>query len=111
MSNTFEEGPEHIPTPEEVPAVFKELVGETEFEETRKLEDEQGLYLWDIKIFTEDGYTEYSYRRGRREADELRGVLIYGEFQGIRIDVAFLIQKGFQLAGLPLLNTLMVNGG
>jgi pimeloyl-ACP methyl ester carboxylesterase len=54
---------EHIPTQEEVLSIFRQLVGETEFRERRRLEDEQGLYLWEITIPTEDGHTEYQYMR------------------------------------------------
>jgi len=43
---------------------FEKLAGEAGFVETRKLKDEQGLYLWEIKIAQEDGgTTEYSYIR------------------------------------------------
>jgi pimeloyl-ACP methyl ester carboxylesterase len=66
---------EHIPNAEEVLALFKEIVGETEFEETRKFEDEQGLYLWEIKISEADGEsTEYLYiRKGDYKARGLAG--------------------------------------
>lgn len=55
------EKPEHIPTPEEVRSLFEKLVGEADYEEIQKLEDEHGLYLWDIKITQVDGSIEYSY--------------------------------------------------
>lgn len=57
---TFEEGPESIPTLEEVQEVFERL-GVGKYEDVRRLEDEQGLYLWDIRVFEEDA--EYSYMR------------------------------------------------
>lgn len=62
----FEKGPEAIPTPEEVLSVFEKLLKGVEYETVRRLEDEQGLYLWDIIVSEEDGWTEYSYmRKGR----------------------------------------------
>ncbi len=68
MSNgdpgSFEEGPEIIPTSEEVLEIFKQLVGSLEYVEERKLSDESGLYLWDIVVPGEDGGTvQYSYSR------------------------------------------------
>jgi|GEM_PF-1520703 len=55
---------EHIPTPEEVSSVFRELIGK-EHIEGRKLEDEQGLYLYDVKIpgDSADEEIEYGYMR------------------------------------------------
>ena len=87
----FEEGPEHIPTSEEVLEVFKQLIGETEFAEIQKLEDERGLYLWEIKISAEDGHTEYAYSiRVRPGATEPPGP---------RIDVVFCDTEGVQISG------------
>jgi len=63
LPNIIEEGPEHIPTQEEVREIFDQLIGEKEYKEVRKLEDEKGLYLWDIVISGEDGSAEYSYMR------------------------------------------------
>lgn len=55
---------EVIPTPEEVRAVFEQLAGERKFTERRKLEDEQGIYLWEIAIAEDGGAsTEYQYMR------------------------------------------------
>jgi hypothetical protein len=59
--------PEHIPGPEEVHAVFKELAGK-EYRETRKREDEKGLYLLEVEVLgeSEGEVTEYAYmRKGR----------------------------------------------
>jgi len=66
---------EHIHTAEEVSAIFKEIIGEAKFEEGRKLEDEQGLYLWEIKIIQEDGGSvEYEYvRKGNYKERGLPG--------------------------------------
>lgn len=68
-----EEVRERILTPEEVSFIFKRLLGPKwkEHTEARKLEDEEGLYVWDIKISGEDGDTEYSYmRKGRYKEGE-----------------------------------------
>jgi hypothetical protein len=86
----FEEGPEPIPTQEEVLSLFEKLVGEKKYEEIRKLEDEEGLYLWDIKIHGEDGDTEYSYRRGRQSE---------GQLPGLRIDVTFFDNEDVPVGG------------
>ncbi len=69
------EVPEHIHTKEEVLALFEEIIGEDKFEDIRVLEDEQGLYLWEIKIPQSDGgNTEYSYvRKGDYKARGLAG--------------------------------------
>ncbi len=54
---------ETAPTLEEVAAVFEKLTGTKEYTEVRKLEDERGIYLWEISVATEDGHTEYEYNR------------------------------------------------
>ncbi|MBI1960920.1 MAG: hypothetical protein HYS43_01470 [Candidatus Liptonbacteria bacterium] len=67
--NTFEEGPELIPTHEEVRSVFEQLIGEEgrgemEREEIVRIEDERGLCVWGIKA----GDREYLYvRKGDHE--------------------------------------------
>lgn len=69
------EKPEHIPTSEEVQSLFEKLVGEDKYEDVRKLEDERGLYLWEIKIIKENGESlEYSYiRKGDYKSRGLAG--------------------------------------
>ncbi|OGY99143.1 MAG: hypothetical protein A2945_04255 [Candidatus Liptonbacteria bacterium RIFCSPLOWO2_01_FULL_52_25] len=60
-THASEKSQEAIPTEGEVRAVFEQLTG-GEFVEVRKAEDENGLYLWDVRA----GDTEYSYmRKGR----------------------------------------------
>jgi hypothetical protein len=61
--STFEEERESIPTPEDVRSVFEQLIGERKYEEVRKHEDEQSLYLWDVVVHGENGNAEYSYMR------------------------------------------------
>lgn len=87
------EKPEHIPTPEEVRSLFEKLVGEADYEEIQKLEDEQGLYLWDIKITQADGSIEYSYiRKGNYRKRGLPG--------GSSPDTA-IHRTGFDKDGMP----------
>ena len=56
---------ESILTIEDIQFVFKELLKIKEYETTRQLEDEKGLYLWEIKIPEPkgNGHIEYSYMR------------------------------------------------
>ena len=89
--NIFEEGQESIPTPEEVMSVFEQLIGAKEFKEVRKLEDEKGLYLWDITISEENGETEYSYMR--------QGHYSEGQASATAIHVTFFDKEGFPAGG------------
>ncbi len=68
--NLLEVAPEHIPTPEEVNLVFRELIGK-EYREVRKREDEQGLYLLEVEVAgeAEGEITEYAYMRKGRYAE------------------------------------------
>lgn len=62
------ENRESIPTPEEVESVFRELIGEgKEYSETKRLEDDKGLYCLEVEVRGEGGaVTEYGYmRKGR----------------------------------------------
>lgn len=78
-SNNFEKKPEHIPTEEEVLFLFKrilEAMGKGSFTEIRKLEDGEGLYLWEIAISEKNGggHREYLYtRKGDYEGRGLPG--------------------------------------
>ncbi len=70
--NNSPEQIEFAPTPEavsedEVRSVLRELLGDGKQTDLRKLEDENGLYLLEVKVPEHDGHTEYAYRRGRRE--------------------------------------------
>ena len=76
-----EKGPESIPTLEEVQSVFEQLIGEEKYEEVRRLEDEQGLYLWDIIVSGKEGNTEYSYmRKGRYPEGQSSATAIHVTF-------------------------------
>ena len=90
-SNPFEEGAEPIPTPEEVQSVFEQLIGDEKYEDVRKLEDEQGLYLWDIIISGEDGNTEYSYMRKGRYPE--------GQASDTAVHVTFFSEAGVPVGG------------
>ena len=59
----LESRPETVPSPEEIVGVFEKLTGSAKYTEVRKLEDEQGIYLWEITVETEDGSIEYEYNR------------------------------------------------
>lgn len=54
---------ERIPTQEEVKQVFEKLLGIKGYEELKKKEDENGLYLWNVIIKGEKEDIEYSYIR------------------------------------------------
>lgn len=91
-----ERKPEHIPTPEEVLSLFEKLVGEAKYETTRKLEDEQSLYLWDIKIIKKEGNIEYSYiRKGNYRERELPG----GSASETAIHVIYFDKEGDYVSG------------
>lgn len=89
--NTFEKGPDSFPTPEEVKSVFEQLTGKENYEDIRKLEDEHGLYLWDIKISGEDGGTEYSYMR--------EGQYPEGQASATAIHITFFDQESIPVGG------------
>lgn len=63
LPKNIELAAETISTPEEISTVFERLTGIREHTEVRKLEDERGIYLWEISITTENGHTEYEYNR------------------------------------------------
>ncbi len=87
---------EHIPTLEEVRTVFEQLIGEASFEVRRKLDDEQGLYLWEIKLPEKkgNGSIEYSYiRKGNYKEKGLPG----GSVAETAIHITF-----FDVDGLPI---------
>lgn len=62
------ENQEIISTPEEIESVFHELIGEGKaWSETKRLEDDKGLYCLEVEVRGEDGTAvEYGYmRKGR----------------------------------------------
>lgn len=65
--NQFEVEPEHIPSPEEVQSLFRELSGK-EFVETKRVDDEKGLVILEVEVAgeTEGQIIEYAYRRTLR---------------------------------------------
>jgi len=95
---------EHIPTAEEVVALLEKLAGEAKFGERRKLEDEQGLYLWEIEIAQEDGgTTEYSYiRKGNYKERGLAG----GSASETAIHVTYFDNEGMPISGHSMLKLI-----
>jgi pimeloyl-ACP methyl ester carboxylesterase len=87
---------EHIPTSEEVLLLFEKIIRKTKYEEVRKLEDEQGLYLWEIKIPQEDGSLEYSYiRKGNYKERGLAG----GSALETAIHITYFDKDDFPISG------------
>lgn len=87
-----EKKPEQIPTIEEVSSVFRELIGEKEYTEVRKYEDEQGLYLYEIKIQGDlpGEETGYEYMREGR----------YGEGSSLSTEIHIVYyEKGIPVGG------------
>lgn len=95
------EKPEHIPTPVEVQSLFEKIVGESKYETARKLEDEQGLYLWEIKIPQEDGTSiEYGYcRKGDYKSRGLAG----GSASETAIHITYFDEDGIPISGTSVL--------
>jgi len=89
--------PEAISAPElvseeEVRSIFRKLFGDAECKETRKRDDADGLHLLEVEVPQTDGHMEYSFRRGRPEADK-------PELPGLRIDMAIYDEKGMPISG------------
>jgi len=96
-SKIEKENPERILTAEEVLALLEKLAGEAKFSERRKLENEQGLYLWEIEIAQEDGgTTEYSYiRKGNYKERGLAG----GSALETAIHITYFDNEGMPISG------------
>ena len=84
---TVEDGAEKNPNEREVFNQFEIILGAREFEEMSKVEDEQGLYSWDIKT-TEEGTgdrVDIGYARSKIFADgtvrppKIHQTLYYGD--------------------------------
>lgn len=89
--NTFEGKREQIPTQENIREIFERLIGDKEYEEIRICEDDQGLYLWEIRV--SEGYeeVEYSYMRAGRYKE--------GEASDTAIHIMFFDQEGVPVGG------------
>mgnify|MGYP001102587860 CR=1 FL=1 len=72
--------------------IFEKLLKGREYETIRKLEDDQGLYLWEIKIPEEDGHTEYLYMRKGKYAEG-------GQASNTAIHIAFFNEENFPVSG------------
>lgn len=65
-----EQGPEKIPSEEEVRGLFEKFAGSREFTEIKKVYDEHGLRDWEISVANEDGSTrEYFYGRKAKHGE------------------------------------------
>lgn len=72
--NLFEAGSDTVPSEEEIRSVFENLAGAPDFKNIRKLEDDEGIYLWEVSAPTEDGRAKYLYiRKGTH--DESRSLV------------------------------------
>lgn len=88
----IENEPERIPTPEEVRSIFERLIGREKYETVRTLEDEKGLYLWEVTVPEKyGGYKEYGYMRKGRHAE--------GQISDAAIHVAFFNKDGVPVGG------------
>ena len=93
--NPIEEHNEHVPSSEEVQGVLEQLVSGEAYTETRRREDEKGLYLLDVLIQNADGSTtEYSYIR--------EGRYLEGGSKDTVINVAFYDADGMPVSGSPV---------
>ncbi|MEX0935214.1 MAG: hypothetical protein WDZ70_02730 [Candidatus Paceibacterota bacterium] len=63
QSNNPEEKKEHIPTLEEVQSILEQILEGQEYEKIRKEEDQDGLDLWEVRVKTPEGISEFSYKR------------------------------------------------
>jgi hypothetical protein len=89
--NNFEEKAEQILTPRDIRLVFEGLLKLEKYETVRQSSDEQGLYLWDVKILEKDGHREYSYMRKGRYKE--------GQASNTAIHLAFYDKDDFPISG------------
>jgi len=82
---------EEVHTRDEIMAVLNQQLEGKDYGVGRELSDEQGLYLLEIVIPTEDGSVEYSYMRKRRYPQ--------GQAAISAIHVAFYDKEGSPVGG------------
>lgn len=82
---------EHIPSQKDIERLFERMVKEDEYKELRKLEDEKGIYLWEIEVVKEDGNLEYNYMR--------KGKYKEGQSATTAINVIFYDTDGMPISG------------
>lgn len=80
MNNSIKET-EHISTLEEIKDIFEKLLQGQKYKIVRKISDEKGLYLLDIKVQKKNEYNEYSYmREGRYQEGQASNTAIHVTF-------------------------------
>lgn len=90
---------ERVPASEEVRSLFEKIIGEEKYEDVRKLEDKEGLYLLEVKITKEDGSIEYSYiRKGDYRSRGLAG----GSAAETAIHITYFNNDGIPISGHSL---------
>ncbi len=77
----------------DVRLIFTELLGDNASTDIRRLEDGNGLYLLEVKVIEPDGYSEYTYTRGRPEK---------GQKNYWVIDKTMYDEKGDVVSGYPV---------
>ena len=87
----FESGLDSVPTQEDVRMIFEKLFEKKEFKELRRIEDERGLYLWEVRVPTESGDVEYSYMR--------KGEYKQGSALDTVVNIVFLDSDGQPIGG------------
>lgn len=91
--HTHEGNNERLPTEGEIRSVIDSLLEGREFKEGRKLEDDEGVYLWEIETTDSQGdLVEYSYKRKGRQSKG--GVSV-----DTVINVTFHNKDGFPVSG------------
>lgn len=92
-----QEKPDHLPTPEQLHSIFEQLAKGREYTETRKLEDENGVTLWEIEFSRpeQDDVVEFSYRRPKQDGDPIEiDVTIYEDGMPVNGDKAAFFING-----------------
>lgn len=90
--NSIEKERERIPSREEVKKLFEQFLSGAEYATRREMEDEKGLYLWEIVVSGEDGDTEYLYMRKGRYSEG-------GQASETAIHVTFFDEDGVPVGG------------
>ncbi len=90
---------ERIPPKESVQELFESVIAGA-FEELRCQEDEQGLYLWEVRVAEKFGPSVYTYMR--------KGHYSEGQASDTAIHVVYLDEDGIECGGKAIAK--FVNG-